>query len=292
MVVGGDWNEAMPWDKGAGRLSKEAEAVMQFAEALKLEEPLGGRLALGDERPSTWRGGQASTWIDYYLVSKRMRVRGLVVATGVVGDRINNSDHASIVLDVDLGAMLGKSDLWRDIEEVVKRRARCDRQAQFKAVQLKRKQRVRDFQEEVLKLWPVAGGLERRIRAFSEKVTTLGSAVWRAGEARTRVQREGDALMREVEGVLVRAQLQVRRKLPQAGRRHHHMSTPESVRIRKDWVGMGRLAVAIREWPVGGGNELARRATSLRGAGVVGRTFLHACRPYRPTVITRPLVAV
>ena len=74
--------------------------------------------------------------------------------------------------------------------------------------------------------------------------------------------------MREVEGVLVRAQLQVRRKLPQAGRRHHHMSTPESVRIRKDWVGIGRLAVAIREWPVGGGNELARRATLLRGAGV------------------------
>jgi hypothetical protein len=68
--------------------------------------------------------------------------------------------------------------------------------AWFKAVQLKKQQRVRWMQEATLERWPCGGDLDARIREYAEKVGRLGTSCWTEGEARTQAAAEGDALMK------------------------------------------------------------------------------------------------
>ena len=75
-------------------------------------------------------------------MSQKLEDRGLVRAVGVIGDCLNESDHRAIVLDLDGESKLGRSTLWKDIEAAMKERKRTNLNARFKAVQLRKDDRV------------------------------------------------------------------------------------------------------------------------------------------------------
>ena len=124
VIIGGDANTTPPdlemarscTDVKADHV-RDTVAMAQFCERQQLVEPYR---ALGhDEVPQTWRGrGESSgnwSWIDYWLVSKRMVDRGLVRKCGVVRDFAESTDHAALYMDLDWENLIGKSDLWKDI---------------------------------------------------------------------------------------------------------------------------------------------------------------------------------
>ena len=65
--------------------------------------------------PVTYPSGERRTWIDYFLVSKRLEDRGLIRAARVLADPINESDHRPVTLDIDSDTTLGRSKLRDDI---------------------------------------------------------------------------------------------------------------------------------------------------------------------------------
>jgi hypothetical protein len=112
-VVVDDWNVRSP----SGRVSTSAAGrrntamVQKFAAQRGLVDPLKPRLDWGEEEPVTYVSGERRTWIDYYLVSKKLEDRGLIRAAGVLPDPINESDHRPVMLDIDTDTALGRSKL-------------------------------------------------------------------------------------------------------------------------------------------------------------------------------------
>lgn len=160
LIVGGDANCTPPQMEAARSSSriktnhiKDTQMMEEFCEELQLVEPYR---ALGHEEiPRTWAGrgkrmGEWS-WIDYWLVSRKLIDRGLIKGTGVLRDYEETTDHAAIYLDIDMGNMLGKSELWEHIKEAVEKRKQDHRLNSFGAVKPKEVGRVKQFHDVLLK---------------------------------------------------------------------------------------------------------------------------------------------
>ena len=115
----------------------------------------------------TYVSGERRTWIDYYLVSKKLEDMGLIRAAGVLADLINESDHRPVMLDIDADTALGRSKLWDDTKQAQEESDKSNRNAKFKAVQLGKVGRVKCYQEAVAKGWPKEGLLSNKITEFS-----------------------------------------------------------------------------------------------------------------------------
>jgi hypothetical protein len=158
VIIGGDANTTPPdlemarscTDVKADHV-RDTVAMAQFCERQQLVEPYR---ALGhDEVPQTWRGrGESSgnwSWIDYWLVSKRMVDRGLVRKCGVVRDFAESTDHAALYMDLDWENLIGKSELWKDIAGLQGKKKEMKQQA-FGVVKLKDSARVQCMHEMLL----------------------------------------------------------------------------------------------------------------------------------------------
>ena len=115
----------------------------------------------------TYVSGERRTWIDYYLVSKKLEDMGLIRAAGVLADLINESDHRPVMLDIDADTALGRSKLWDDTKQAQEESDKSNMNAKFKAVQLGKVGRVKCYQEAVAKGWPKEGLLSNKITEFS-----------------------------------------------------------------------------------------------------------------------------
>ena len=77
-VVVGDWNVRNPGGRpsntAAGR--RNTEVVRRFARDRELVEPLKARLGRDEVELDTCSNGEHSSWIDYYIVSKKLEDRG------------------------------------------------------------------------------------------------------------------------------------------------------------------------------------------------------------------------
>jgi hypothetical protein len=164
----------------------------------------------------TFRTVDSDSWLDYYLVSSKLMDRGLVRTATVVDEGLNDGNHSAVVLDIDLDSALGKTELWRDIEEATKLAKDCNMNAIFKTIQLKKAKRVGAYQEAVVEKWAPNSKLSRRILSFYKEVeakrASLGDTVdWE------RIKEVSDKLMDEAVGVLIQAQGKVYSTLPKAG---------------------------------------------------------------------------
>ena len=166
-VVVGDWNVRHPdgtqHTQAAGR--RNAAVARRFAEGRGLVDPLKRRLGKEEVEPRTYSSGGVETWIDYHMVSKSLVDRGLVKAAGVLAEPVNESDHKPVVLDIDAARALGKSRLWDDIRPAQKESDQGCRNSKFKAVQLGKVSRVKDYQQAVLSKWPKGSQLCQKIAA-------------------------------------------------------------------------------------------------------------------------------
>ena len=146
-VVVGDWNVRHPRGKPslAAADRRDTAVVQRFALDRGLVEPLKERLDWGEVEPRTYRSGENESWIDCFMVSKSLVDRGLVSATGVLGESVNESDHRPVVLDIVAAAALGKSKLWDDIRQAQKESDHSNRNSKFKAVQLGEVVRVKAY---------------------------------------------------------------------------------------------------------------------------------------------------
>ena len=158
VIIGGDANTTPPDLEMARSCAdvkahhvRDTEGMAQFCERQQLVEPYR---AMGhDEVPQTWRGrGNSSgnwSWIDYWLVSKRMVDRGLVRKCGVVRDFAESTDHAALYMDLDWENLIGRSELWRDIAGLREKKKEMKQQA-FGVVKLKDNARVQCMHEMLL----------------------------------------------------------------------------------------------------------------------------------------------
>jgi hypothetical protein len=122
------------------------------------------------ENIRTFWTSEADSWLDYFLVSKKLWDRGLVRSVMSVEEGLNEGDHAAIVIDLDMESALGKSALWQDIEAETKKAKESNMNAVFRTIQLKKPERVIAFQEAAVSRWPEGGKLDRRILAYSKEV--------------------------------------------------------------------------------------------------------------------------
>ena len=97
----------------------------------------------------------------------------------------------------------GSRELWDDIRQAQKESDQSNRNSKFKAVQLGKVGRVKDYQMAVLEEWPKGGQLCQRIAAFSSKVSELGDRAWEDKEVEASLVKEGDQLMAEATGALL-----------------------------------------------------------------------------------------
>ena len=111
----------------AGR--RNTSMVSRFATKRGLVDPLKSRMNRGEEEPVTYTSGVRRTWIDYFLVSKKLENRGLVRAAGVLTEPINESDHRPVMLDIDADTALGRSRLWDDIRQAQEESDKSNRNA-------------------------------------------------------------------------------------------------------------------------------------------------------------------
>ena len=158
VIIGGDANTTPPDLEMARSCKKvradhvrDTERMAQFCERQKLVEPYR---ALGhDKVPQTWRGrGESAgnwSWIDYWLVSKKMVDRGLVRKCGVVRDFAESTDHAALYMDLDWENLIGKSELWKDIAALRGSKKEMKQRA-FGVVKLKDNDRVGSMHDELL----------------------------------------------------------------------------------------------------------------------------------------------
>jgi len=239
-VVVGDWNVKNPGDrasKGAdGR--RNTAMVQRFAVQRGLIEPLKPILGGGEVEPVTYVSGERRTWIDYYLVSKKLEDRGLIRAAAVLADPINESDHKPVMLGIDADTALGRSKLWDDIKQAQEENDKSNRNAKFKAVQLGKVDRVKGYQEAVVKKWPKEGLLSSRITEYCNMVNEMGSRVWEDKAVEEDVVAQGDQLMAEALGAMLAGQEEVYKKLPVVGRRgaggqRKHQSSPAYVKLAR-----------------------------------------------------------
>ena len=137
-VVVGDWNvrsrSGMASTSAADKMN--TAMVRRFAVQREPGDPLKTRTDWDEEEPVTYTRGETGTWIDSFLVSKKLEDRGLIRAAGVLADPINESDHRPVMLDIDADTALGRSKLWDDIKQVQEESDKSNRNAKFKAVQL------------------------------------------------------------------------------------------------------------------------------------------------------------
>jgi hypothetical protein len=82
----------------------------------------------------------------------------VVKAAGTLAEPVNESDHTPVImmLDIDAATALGKSKLWDDIRQAQKESDQSNRNSKFKAVQLGKVGRVKEYQRAVLAEWPEA----------------------------------------------------------------------------------------------------------------------------------------
>ena len=177
-VVVGDWNVRHPDDtqysQAAGR--RNTAVVRRFARGRGLVDPLKKRLGKEEVEPRTYSSGGIETWIDYYMVSKSLVDRGLVRAAGVLAESVNESDHKPVVLDIDAVTTLGKTRLWDDSRQAQKESDQSCRNSKFKAVQLGKVGRVKDYQQAVLSKWPKGWSCVRRLQHSPVlRVSEMGS---------------------------------------------------------------------------------------------------------------------
>ena len=118
-------------------------------------------------------------------------VRGLVRAIGVLAEPVNESDHRSVVLDIDAAATLGKSRQWDDIRQAQRESDQSCRNSMFKAGQLGKVGRVKACQQAVLTRWPKGGQMCKKIAAFSNRVSEVGSRAWKDSVVEAAPPRKG-----------------------------------------------------------------------------------------------------
>ena len=102
-VVVGDWNVRSPSGRASTSVAckRDSAMVRSFAIQRGLVDPLKTRMDWDEEEPEIYTSGERRTWIDYYLVSKKLDGRGLIRAVGVLTDPINESDHRPVMLDIE-----------------------------------------------------------------------------------------------------------------------------------------------------------------------------------------------
>ena len=264
-IVGMDWNTNPPGMGGArsGGESPEEKAdreeVELFARELQLEEVISqlqsGREGSSDI-PQTWRGnGRRNhqwSWIDYFLVSRKLVQRGAVKAAGALRDTCDSTDHAGCWIDVDLEHMLGKSRLWQDIKEAVQRKRRDTTQAEFKAVKLGDESRVRKYHKAIREL----GGISR-LRGVGQLVEALREGTF--GEAEWKKAEES---MQQAEKLLVQAQHEVWAQLPKVGNKRKHWYSEEYVCKARQQRTISNL---IKAWKQGArGQRLMRLLENVK----------------------------
>ena len=204
-VVVGDWNVRSPSGRAgtsaAGR--RNTAMVGRFAAQRGLVDPLRSRMDWGEEEPVTYTSGERRTWIDYLLVSKKLEDRGLVRVAGILAGLINESDHRPVVLDIDADTALGRSKLWDDIKQAQDESDKSNRNANFKAVQLRKVGRVKCYQEAVEKEWPKESQLSHKIAEFGSKVSEMGTRVWKDNAVEEEVVAQGNKLMADTLGAML-----------------------------------------------------------------------------------------
>ena len=85
--------------------------------------------------------------------------RGLVEAAGILAEPVNEPNHTPVMLDIDAATAFGKSQLWDDIRQAQKESGQSNRNSKFKAVQLGKVGRAKEYQRAVLAEWPKGGQL-------------------------------------------------------------------------------------------------------------------------------------
>ena len=131
----------------------------------------------GEEEPVTHTSGERRTWIDYFLVSKKLEDRGLIRAARILADPINESDHRPVMLDIDADTALDRSRLWDDIKQAHEESHKSNRNAKFKTVQLGKVGRVKCYQQAVEKEWPKESQLSGKITEFCSMVSEMDTRV-------------------------------------------------------------------------------------------------------------------
>ena len=272
-VVVGDWNVRNPRGKASTSAARRRNTAMvsRFAAQRGLVDPLKSRMDWGEEEPVTYTSGERRSWIDYFLVSKKLEDRGLVRAAGVLAEPINESDHRPVMLDIDADTALGRSRLWDDIKEAQEESDKSNRNAKFKAVQLGKVGRIKCYQEAVEKKWPEEGQLSNEITEFCSMVNEMGSRVWEDKAVEEEVVTQGNRLMTEALGAMLSGQETVYNKLPVVGRRgaggqRKHQSSPVYVKLAQEMRMAVRLAKLIREGTRV--NWLIARLAKIKGLGI------------------------
>jgi ribonuclease HI len=272
-VVVGDWNVRNPRGKASTSAARRRNTAMvsRFAAQRGLVDPLKSRMDWGEEEPVTYTSGERRSWIDYFLVSKKLEDRGLVRAAGVLAEPINESDHRPVMLDIDADTALGRSRLWDDIKEAQEESDKSNRNAKFKAVQLGKVGRIKCYQEAVEKKWPEEGQLSNEITEFCSMVNEMGSRVWEDKAVEEEMVTQGNRLMTEALGAMLSGQETVYNKLPVVGRRgaggqRKHQSSPVYVKLAQEMRMAVRLAKLIREGTRV--NWLIARLAKIKGLGI------------------------
>jgi hypothetical protein len=185
-------------------------------------------------------------------VGRKPEDRGLVRTAGVLAESINESDHRPVMLDIDADTTLCRSRLWDDIKQAQEESDKSNRNAEFKAVQLGKVDRVKCYQEAMEKEWPKDGQLSNKITGFCDMVNKMGIRVWENKAVEEEMVTQGNTLMTKALGAMLTGQETVYKKLPVVGRRgtggqRKHQSSPVYVKLAQEMRMAVRLARLIRE---------------------------------------------
>jgi hypothetical protein len=161
--------------------------------------------------------------------------------------------------------------LWDDIRQAQKESDQSCRNSKFKAVQLGKVGRVKDYQQAVLSKWSKGDQLCQKIVAFASRVSAMGSRAWEDSEVEAALVKEGDQLMAETLGAVLAGQEEAHSKLPKVGKRssgsqRKHQTRPAYLRKAQEMRMALRLAKSIRE-----GHKvdwLVARRLKIKGLGI------------------------
>lgn len=275
-IIGMDWNSCPP-GRGSARsgkdeieLRRDRAEVEMFAQELALVEPMQElhdetREAAGGSRiePRTWKGtGENAglwSWIDYWLVTKKLVQRGLVRRIGVLEDKLDGTDHAACLMDLDRDNLLGKSQLWQDIKKEVQRKKADKKQAAFKAVKLNSDTRVDAYKQALYEVLQTSMGSSHK---NCDTILRLQEEAAR-GKLSEDKWEQAEIYMRQLEEALVLAQEKVWDTLPKTGGVRKNWYSKEYVEIARKARRLQKYALAWRRGMRG--DRLAQQTELIAG---------------------------
>jgi hypothetical protein len=221
--------------------------------------------------------GNGSSWVDYFVVSRKLDERGLVQATAIIPDSINGSDHSMVGIDIDLESALGKSSVWKDIEAAMRASKVSNMNAIFRTIKLSDHKRVRGYQEELRKRVPRRGHLVRSVELLYDTAIAKGPLGVTEEERQVLIE-AADKAMSQVTEAMVVAEKKLYQTLPKAGGSHKHVMTDEYEALATDYRVSRRLVATFNKPSVSrpARDHLATLVKRAHSAGAKLPKFSHA----------------